>query len=167
MSRPSSLASPLSLLLLLCGTPPTVALRGASAGGGVARSADALTRRAVLASPVLALAARSAGAADSITYEELGLELRACRDGLECRVEKVVFTITSGETGDAIMGGVARPILGIPKDDPNNDSSPYKLAAKCRDAKVPYSFPFADVLAKYKSSKSPAPNIISAPVLGR
>lgn len=33
--------------------------------------------------------------------------------------------------------------------DPNSDSSPYKLVAKARDAKIPYSFPFSD-LSKYK-----------------
>ena len=41
-------------------------------------------------------------------------------------------------------------IVGIPRDDPTNDSSPYKLVAKLRDAKVPYTFPFSETLAKYR-----------------
>ena len=58
-------------------------------------------------------------------------------------LEKVVFTVESGETGDAVFKSGARlPITGIPEDNPTNDSSPYKLVAKLRDAKVPYTFPF-------------------------
>ena len=30
------------------------------------------------------------------------------------------------------------------------DQSPLKLAAKCRDARVPYTFPFSDFLATQK-----------------
>ena len=40
----------------------------------------------------------------------------------------------------------------VPVDDPSSDSSPYKLVAKCRDAKVPYTFPFTESLAKYRKS---------------
>ena len=73
--------------------------------------------------------------------------------------------------GDALFkDGTRLPITGIPEDNPTNDSSPYKLVAKCRDAKVPYSFPFAEGLSKYKSKKNDAataPNIISAPYLKR
>ena len=34
------------------------------------------------------------------------------------------------------------------------DQSPLKLAAKCRDARVPYTFPFSDFLATQKKQKS-------------
>ena len=36
------------------------------------------------------------------------------------------------------------------------DQSPLKLAAKCRDARVPYTFPFSDFLATQKKQKSAA-----------
>ena len=42
-------------------------------------------------------------------------------------------------------------VTGIPVEDPNSDSSPLKLVAKLRDAKIPYSFPFTRTLAKYRS----------------
>ena len=107
----------------------------------------------------------------SISYEELKQLLIDCREGDVCTIEKVVFTVESGEQGDALFkDGTRLPITGIPEDNPTNDSSPYKLVAKCRDAKVPYSFPFAEGLSKYKSKKNDAataPNIISAPYLKR
>ena len=36
------------------------------------------------------------------------------------------------------------------------DQSPLKLAAKCRDARVPYTFPFSDFLATQKKQKTSA-----------
>ena len=106
-------------------------------------------------------------AATSITYDALAELLSQCRNG-QCNVSKVAFTSTNGETGDAIFTDGSRlPILGIPEDNPTNDSSPYKLMAKCRDAKVPYSLPFADNLAKYRGSVNLKPNIISGSFLSR
>ena len=36
------------------------------------------------------------------------------------------------------------------------DQTPLKLAAKCRDARVPYTFPFSDFLATQKKQKEAA-----------
>lgn len=70
-------------------------------------------------------------AATSITYERLKELLVDCRDGEVCKVQKVVFTVESGETGDAVMvDGSRLPISGIPEENPTNDSSPAKLVAK-------------------------------------
>lgn len=108
-------------------------------------------------------------AATSISYVDIQKLLNDCRDGDACALEKVVFTVESGETGDAVFKSGARlPITGIPEDNPTNDSSPYKLVAKLRDAKVPYTFPFSEGLAKYRSksnAEKTAPNQISAPFL--
>ena len=87
----------------------------------------------------------------SITYPELTALLIECKDGDECAIQSVAFTSANGETGDAIfVSGERVPILGIPEDNPSNDSSPLKLAAKLRDAGVPYTFPFANLLRKKK-----------------
>ena len=70
-------------------------------------------------------------AATSITYERLKQLLTNCRDGEACKVQKVVFTVESGETGDALMvDGSRLAISGIPEENPTNDSSPAKLVAK-------------------------------------
>jgi hypothetical protein len=135
-------------------------LQGATALSLPANHAG-VTRRALLLGASTGAAASLIGApvrADeeaptSIAYADLVRELKTCRDGAICRVSKVAFTTASGETGDAILANGARlPIVGIPVDDPSSDSSPYKLVAKCRDAKVPYTFPFTESLAKYRKS---------------
>lgn len=46
---------------------------------------------------------------------------------------------------------VAQTIRNLPVDDPNNDSSPLKLVAKCRDAGVPFTF--SSIQAAIKATK--------------
>ena len=130
------------------------------------QSASLMTRRsALLAAPGAALifsrsahaeeevpAPPAAAANGPIAYDDLLMKLRSCRDGAACQVRKVVFTTANGESGEAIFtDDTTHPIVGIPPDNPNSDSSPYKLVAKCRDAKIPYSFPFSD-LSKYRKN---------------
>lgn len=88
----------------------------------------------------------------SISYEDLSRLLVDCKDSDDvCNVERVAFTVASGESGDVFFtNGDRVPITGIPQENPNNDSSPYKLIAKLRDARVRYTFPFSDTLAKYR-----------------
>ena len=81
----------------------------------------------------------------SISYEALSDVLAECRSSGECGVSRVEFTVNSGEEGFATVDGVRLRITNIPADNPNNDSSPLKLAARLRDAKVPYTFPFSDL----------------------
>ena len=108
------------LLLLLC----DVAL-------SLAPAARVTRRTALLAPAALLLPAHAAD--EPITYAALGDELIACRETGVCRVTGVKFTVESGEQGDALfVDGTRRPIIGIPVDDPNSDSSPYKLVAKLR-----------------------------------
>ena len=85
----------------------------------------------------------------SITYSAVKELLLECKDSDECKVTEVAFTSSNGESADIILSsGLRLPILGIPPDNPTNDSSPLKLAAKCRDAKVKYTFPFSNLLRK-------------------
>jgi hypothetical protein len=46
---------------------------------------------------------------------------------------------------------LAQTIRNLPADDPNNDSSPLKLVAKCRDAGVPFTF--SSIQAAIKATK--------------
>ena len=103
----------------------------------------------------------------TMTYDELCQLLVQCRDGGTdaCPVAKVAFATASGEAADAVLKDGSRlAILGIPAENPSNDSSPYKLVAKLRDARVPYTFSFASDLAKYRGTSS-APSI-SLPSVG-
>ena len=133
------LASPASAAALLLGSLPAVA--------------DVDDAVAPIAAPAAAPppAPPPAPPTGPIAYSDVLDLLKACRDGDECQVAKIVFTVSNGESAEALfVSGVSRPIVGIPPDNPNTDSSPYKLVAKARDAKVPYSFPFD--LSKYKKN---------------
>ena len=110
-----------------------------------ARAADDAQPETVV-EPAPAVPART-----TITYAEMKGLLIECKDGDECTIKSVAFTSANGETADAILtSGERLPIIGIPEDNPSNDSSPLQLAAKLRDAGVPYSFPFSDLLRKTK-----------------
>ena len=141
-------ASPLLLLLLFCDVALSLKLA----------ATRALTRRNALLSLAPASAAlllpACAHADEPITYGALSDELIKCRETGVCSVERVRFTVESGEQGEAIYSdGARRPIIGIPADDPNSDSSPYKLVAKLRDAKVPYTYPFTEALLAANKNK--------------
>ena len=103
----------------------------------------------------------AAAAARDITYTDLLNLLTQCLDG-DCSVESVLFTDAKGEVGEAVVNGARLQIVGIPRDNPNNDTGPAKLIAKIRYAKVPYSFSFA---ANLRSAKPAAPStpVISLP----
>tara|TARA_B110001452_G_C15203469_1_gene417552 strand:+ start:395 stop:670 length:276 start_codon:yes stop_codon:yes gene_type:complete len=73
-----------------------------------------------------------------------------------CSVEKVEFSSTSGDAGVALIGGQRLEILGIPAENPNSTVGPLKLAARCRDASVPYTFPFTEFLKKQNAEKQQA-----------
>lgn len=88
----------------------------------------------------------------TITYDALSQRLADCQSGA-CTVEKVEFSSTSGDAGVAIIGGQRLEILGIPAENPNSTVGPLKLAAKCRDAGVPYTFPFTEFLKKQNAEK--------------
>jgi len=92
-----------------------------------------------------------------LSYIELKALLKDCQDGAPCRVSKVDFMDALGESGIAYVDAVPLTINDIPKDDPSNDSSPYKLMAKCRDAKVPYSFPFTRVMREQQATRPSTP----------
>lgn len=147
LSDPAA-AARLTRRSLLAGVPAATTM--AFALGASADEATAVDGAAVdgaAAAPPAAPAAPT-----SVTYDELKKLLIQCKDEGVCKVEKVAFTEASGESADAIfVDGSRVPVIGIPKDDPGTDSSPYKLVAKLRDAKVPYTFPFSENLAKYRS----------------
>ena len=87
--------------------------------------------------------------ATDISYEELKVKLIECKDPELCTVERVAFLSAKGEEADVVLkSGERLPIIGIPQENPSNDSSPAKLIAKLRDSKVPFSFPFTDALKK-------------------
>jgi len=92
-----------------------------------------------------------------LSYIELKALLKDCQDGNNCRVSKVDFMDSLGESGIAYVDGAPLDINGIPKDDPSNDSSPYKLMAKCRDAKVPYTFPFTRTMRDQQAARASQP----------
>lgn len=88
-----------------------------------------------------------------MSYTSLSKLLIECRETGTCTIERVEFNTPSGEEATVVLrSGTSLPISGIPKDDPNSDSSPYKLVARLRDARVPYTFPFSQNLAKYRKS---------------
>ena len=87
--------------------------------------------------------------ASDISYEALKVRLIECKDPELCTVERVAFLSANGEEADVVLkSGERLPIIGIPQENPSNDSSPAKLIAKLRDSKVPFSFPFTDALKK-------------------
>ena len=88
-----------------------------------------------------------------MSYTSLSKLLIECKDTDTCTIERVAFATPSGDEATVVLkSGASLPITGIPKDDPNSDSSPYKLVARLRDARVPYTFPFSQTLAKYRKS---------------
>jgi hypothetical protein len=114
----------------------------------LALPASAVADEADDAAPPAAPARRT-----SMSYPELVQMLNDCKDNGVCEVESVRFTVASGETGNVTLkSGETLPITGIPEENPTNDSSPARLIAKLRDAKVQYTFPFSDTLAKYRKS---------------
>ena len=147
-------------------SPPLPAVVAEDPLGVAAMSSPPLP--AVVAPAPVDVAAASATAADtaadiaggssisyedvtSISYQEVTKLLIQCKEELTCPVGSVAFTSASGETADVMLASGKRlGITGIPVENPNNDSSPYKLVAKLRDAKVPYTFPFSSTLAKYR-----------------
>lgn len=89
----------------------------------------------------------------TITYDALSQRLADCQSGSSCTVEKVEFSSSSGDAGAAIVGGQRLEVLGIPAENPNSTNGPLKLAARCRDAGVPYTFPFTEFLKKQNAVK--------------
>lgn len=106
-----------------------------------------------------------------IGYKELVKQLNVCQETGVCAVQRVEFLNSSGEQAVAYIGGTEYKVLDIPLDNPNNDSSPLKLAAKLRDANVPYTFPFSNYLKKARdaapppSSSQPSPSGFGLPSL--
>ncbi|KAL1512221.1 hypothetical protein AB1Y20_005484 [Prymnesium parvum] len=103
-----------------------------------------------------------------ISYLDLKALLNQCIDGSSdvCKVDRVDFDDAVGETATALVEGQSLRVLGIPEDNPNNDSSPYKLVAKLRDAKVPFTFPFSRTLKETSAaSESGSPRLPSLPSL--
>ena len=105
-----------------------------------------------------------------VGYKELVKKLNACIETGPCEVQRVEFINSSGEKAVAFINGDEYKVLDIPSDNPNNDSSPLRLAAKLRDAKVPYTFPFSAYLKQAResappSSSQPAPSAFSFPSL--
>lgn len=84
-----------------------------------------------------------------MTYEELKSRLIECKNSEFCMIEKVAFRSASGDQAVVIFkSGETLPVIGIPAEDPSSDSSPARLVARLRDAKVPFTFPFSEYLAK-------------------
>ena len=92
--------------------------------------------------------------ATEMSYDKLKKLLIDCKDPDLCIVQKVAFQSASGEQADVILkSGERLTVIGIPEENPSNDSSPAKLVAKLRDAKVPFTFPFQEALAKARSNR--------------
>lgn len=62
--------------------------------------------------------------ATQISYSDLKGLLNQCIDGSSdvCKVDRVDFKDALGETAEATVEGRALFVVGIPKDNPNNDS---------------------------------------------
>eukprot|EP00965_Chrysotila_dentata_P055684 1847007-Pleurochrysis_carterae.AAC.7 len=118
---------------------------------GSTMSSVSIGRRAALfaglpAAVAFVQAAHADVSLGEIEYSELTARLVTCRELGECDIVKVEFASVSGETGIAVTKtGERLQIKSIPRDIPSNDSSPLRLVAKLRDAKVPYTFPFSDL----------------------
>ena len=144
-------------MMLLLALPQAAALSSPQHVAARGRTASLCTsRRALILTPAAAALGVATARAEEepYAYQDVIAALRACKDDGVCRIVKVKFTTANGESADAIFDdGSQRPIVGIPADDPTSDSSPYRLVAKCRDAKVAYSFPFSEGLEKYRSKK--------------